>query len=356
LPLALCRTDEEHQGWDEFLQTCPGASYWQLHGWLSSYRPMGLQCDVLVHREAGNITAGAAFLAFNLPMKMGRVIILPHGPVVDPRSSLTAHDVLHALNHHFERLNAVYVQTWPHVAQSDIEGFNAYREAGYTGERLFHSHEFSSVLLEVDITRSQEQVLADARRNTRYYGRASQHTGLELRLGQSQQDLEACFQVWSENGEYHGFAPRPLSSYRIVMDRLISRGQGLLLQAFDGNQMAGAIMVLFVGRGAVYAAGAIRRKHASLLPAEFLHLAAMQQARERGLRTYDFNNWGSPGTAQFKRGFRPVETKWALPRTLVLRPRMARLVCWGERHAKPLLRGLARLKAKRARPVPSGGT
>lgn len=127
------------------------------------------------------------------------------------------------------------------------------------------------------------------------------------------------------------------------------RDQGILLQAWKGDEIAGAIMVLFVGQSAVYAAGAIRRAFASLHPAEFLHLAAMQAARERCLLSYDFNNWGSPGTAQFSGGFRPVEHKWAEPRTLVLCPMSARLIRWGETHARSIVRTVARLRAAKAR-------
>jgi len=350
LRISLCETADEFDAWDGFLQQCEGASYWQLYGWLSSYGPMGLTCEVMTGRDGGEIVAGAAFLSSKLPLGAGSIFLLPHGPVCAEAAGGAFEEILAGLNDYFARRRAIYVQVWPHVERDDAAGLARYARAGYTGAALFHSHEFSSALLAVDIgRRSEEQVLADARRNTRYYGRASRQTGLELRLGTSQDDLTTCYQVWAENGDYHNFPPRPLASYRVVMERLVMRDRGVLLQAWHGSELAGAIMVLFVGRCAVYAAGAIRRAHSERYPAEFLHLEAMRLARERGLLTYDFNNWGSEGTAQFKRGFRPVERCWAGARTRVMRPALARLVSWGEDRARPIVRKLARWRAERAR-------
>jgi lipid II:glycine glycyltransferase (peptidoglycan interpeptide bridge formation enzyme) len=344
----LCRNPAEFEAWDDFVESCPGAHYFQYHGWLSSYAPMGLECEVLTGTRGGRIVAGAAFVSFQIPLLPTRVFILPHGPVCRPGEAGAFAAIMTALEAHFRARNAVYVQAWPHVPTGDPAGFAPYAEAGYTGPRLFHAHEFGSTLLAVDIgSRSEEQVLAESRRNTRYYGRASRRTGLELRLGRSQEDLDECHRVWSETADHHGFSARPLSSFRIIVDRLVRRDKGVLVEARKDGELAGAILVLFIGGAAVYSAGGMRRSFAALHPAEFMHLEAMRIGRERGLQTYDFNNWGSEGTRLFKSGFRPREQEWEPPRTRLIRPLLARAAGWGERHCMHLLRRLARFRASR---------
>ena len=72
----------------------------------------------------------------------------------------------------------------------------------------------------------------------------------------------------------------------------------------------------------------------------------MRLPRERGVQTYDLNNWGSGTAAQFKRGFRPVEKTWAKPRSKVLRPMTTRLVVGVEKYGSKTIRKVFRRGAR----------
>ena len=308
---------------------------------------MGLDCHVLMLRRQGAIVAGAAFAYIRLPLIGGRIAILPHGPVCECPGGADWDDVMAALEQRFHNDKVVYVQMWPPVALGDEHGLEPCRRAGYVGRRLFDAHEFSSTLLSLDLTRSEDRLLSESRRNTRYYGRKSRTTGLRLHLGTSAEDLDRSYEVWKENGSYHGYHVRPRSSFAVVLDRLVCREKAFLIQAWKGDRLAGSILVLLAGRLVVYAQGGMRREYESCYPGEFMHLEAMRLGREHGCVAYDFNNWGTAGTRLFKSGFRPVECQWSLPMTKVYRPTLARLVSWGESRCRPLLRAIARRKANR---------
>jgi CelD/BcsL family acetyltransferase involved in cellulose biosynthesis len=118
-----------------------------------------------------------------------------------------------------------------------------------------------------------------------------------------------------------------------VLERLVRKGKGLLLQAQKDGELVGALCMVFVGGTAVYMMGGMRRSFSKLFPSEFLHMSAMRLARERGLQTYDLNNWGSASGAQFKRGFRPAQITWATPRSMVFRPMTTNLM-WESRSTR----------------------
>ena len=80
-PPKLCQTSQEFDAWDDFILHYPGAYYCQLFGWLSSYAPMGFDCEVMVQTEGGGIIRGAAFLSLQVPFLPGRIFILPHGQI-----------------------------------------------------------------------------------------------------------------------------------------------------------------------------------------------------------------------------------------------------------------------------------
>jgi lipid II:glycine glycyltransferase (peptidoglycan interpeptide bridge formation enzyme) len=345
--IRLCRTPGDFVAWDAFVGRVPGAHFLQLHGWLSSYEPMGARCGVLVQLEGGRIVAGCAFLSIRVPVLGRPIFIVPHGPVCESTDDGSWTGVMEALEAHVRRSGALYVQLWPHVARDDEAGLQPYLEAGYDGPRLFTAHEFGSTLLAVDLAgRTEEQLLAAFRRKTRYQCRRSLASGLELRLGTGHQDLRSSYALWAEAGRHHGFQLRPYAAFEIAFDRLVPKEQALLVQAWRGDAMAGSMLVVLAGRTASYLAGGVRRAFAALFPGEFMHLAAMRLARARGAATYDLVNWSTSGVAQFKRGFRPRECVWAEPRTKIYHSILARSVSWTERTFRPLVRRHARALAR----------
>ena len=343
MTIRLCNRDEDFDAWDEFLVRCPNGHFLQLHGWLSSFESMGFECEVMVQSDGGRIVGGAAFLSTKVPLLPARIFLMPHGPVCEDPDGPAWNELTEALDAHFRERGALYVQAWPQLEVDDEVGLERYRRAGYRGPQLLHVQEFIATRLAIDLAgRSEEEILAPARRETRRYCRKSQRTGLELRLGTTHADLVESHQVWKENAEHHGYAVRPFASCEIVMDRLVNKGKGLLIQAWKDDDLAGSMMVLFAGGVASYAVAAgTRRALSSCYPAEFMHLAAIRVAKERGMAMYDLNDWGAKGIAQFKRGFRPKVCAWAEPITKVYRPMPTRLITWGDSHLRLLLRKLA---------------
>ena len=101
---------------------------------------------------------------------------------------------MEALDNHFQRRGAIYVQIWPPVAKEDLTGLQCFVGAGYRGPELFKSHKFSSTLLAVDIGgRTQEKILAGFRKETRKNYRRSLKRGLELRLVRSHEEFRRSY-------------------------------------------------------------------------------------------------------------------------------------------------------------------
>lgn len=346
--LHLCQTPQEFDAWDEFVVRFPGAHYCQLYGWLSSYEAMGFECEVMVQSEGDRIVGGAAFVSIAIPFFAGRIFILPHGPLSDTPGGASWDMLMEALAEHFRGREAVYVQAWPPVACDDMHGLEHFVKAGYQGPALFKSHRFSSTLLAVDLVdRSEEEILAGFRRQTRYSCRKSLQTGLTLHVSKRLADLRCSYELLEANARYHGYRPRPYQSLVLAFQRLITKDRGMLIQARKGNELAGTLLVLFAGRIATYYAGATQREFRQCRPAEFMQLSAIRLAKERGMEIYDLMNWSTGGVAEFKRGFRPREYRWADPRTKMFKPAFARCLSWGENRLRPLARRLVRLRATR---------
>lgn len=347
----ICRSPADLDCWDEFVVGLPGAHYFQLYGWLSSYEAMGFRCEVMVQRAGDRITGGAAFASIGLPLGLGRIFVLPHGPILGDPDPGSWDALMSSLDEHFRESGAVLVQAWPHVLRDDGGGLRAWLDTGFAAPPFLRSHRFSSTLLGVDLAgRTDDDILGGFRHETRQHYRRAVKRGLEVRLGRSQEDLRALYELLQAAGRHHGYRPRPYRSLALAFERLVLKGRGFLVQVWKGSELAGAAMVLFAGRIATCYTSAVRRDLRWFCPAEFMQVSAMLLARDRGMEVYDLMNWTSDGVADFKRGFRPWERQWARPCTKVYRPRLARLVSWAEGRARPQLRQIARWRASRPAP------
>jgi hypothetical protein len=299
--------------------------------------------------EADRIVGGAAFLSMKIPLLTGRIFILPHGPLSRKLDDQSWDILMRALDEHFRARGAIYVQTWPPVAREGVAGLEPFLRAGYQWPALFRSHNFSSTLLAVDLAgRPEKEILASFRHETRHNYYKSLKRGVRLHLGTSHEDLRRCYNLIEENARYHGYEPRPYNSLAIAFDRLVKKDRGLLIEAWKGDELAGAIMVLFAGGTASYIVGATLRSLSKFCPSEFLHVSAMCLARDRGMAVYDLVNPGMKGD-QFKRGFRPRVCRWIEPRTKVFKPHVAQCLSWAERRFRPLIRQVTRWRANQRR-------
>lgn len=346
----LCRTPGALDAWDELVMRLPGAHYLQLHGWLSSYEAMGFECEVMCQLAGERMVGGAAVVSLKLPLGLGRIFVLPHGPVLADPTPRAWEALMAALDAHFRQRQAIFVQAWPHVARDDANGLESYLRAGYEGPPLFKGHRFSSTLLAVDLARrTEDEILNGFRSETRQHYRRAVKRGLAVRLGRTRDDLRRSYALLEEAGRHHGHRPRPYPSLAIALDRLVARDRGLLVQVWKDDELAGTMLALFAGRIATCYTSAVRRDLHWFCPAEFMHVSAMRLAKERGMEVYDLMNWTSDSVAEFKRGFRPRELDWAAPRTKVYRPRLARLLAWGEKRLRPQLRRIVGWRTARQR-------
>ena len=109
-----------------------------------------------------------------------------------------------------------------------------------------------------------------------------------------------------EYWRHQGYQQRPYQSLVIVFDRLImliKKDRGMLIQAWQENELGGTILLLFAGRTATCCGGGIRREFGRFYPVEFMYMSAMRLGKKRGRDIYDLANWVPKGVAQFKRGF-----------------------------------------------------
>jgi lipid II:glycine glycyltransferase (peptidoglycan interpeptide bridge formation enzyme) len=169
----------------------------------------------------------------------------------------------------------------------------------------------------VDLTGTEEELLARMKQKTRYNIRLAEKKGVTVRPWD---DLSAFHDMLLVTGERDGFGVHSERYYQRAYDLLYPKGMcELLLAEFDGKPLA-ALFVARHGARACYLYGASTDEERSRMPTYLLQWEAMKWAKERGSEEYDL--WGVPdedqetleanfesrrdglwGVYRFKRGF-----------------------------------------------------
>ncbi len=200
----------------------------------------------------------------------------------------------------------------------------------------------------VDLSGSEETILARMHQKTRYNIGLARRRGVEVR---SWDDPSSFAAMLRSTGDRQGFGVHSAAYYQDAYRLFFPRGECALLAAEREGARLAALMVFASGQGAWYLYGASLLHGREHMAPYLLQWEAIRWARSRGARWYDL--WGIPdrpevdleaefssrsdglwGVYRFKRGFggRWAQTvgAWEMP----LRPCLYRLYrLLGSRHA-----------------------
>ncbi|HSJ88856.1 MAG TPA: peptidoglycan bridge formation glycyltransferase FemA/FemB family protein [Anaerolineales bacterium] len=169
----------------------------------------------------------------------------------------------------------------------------------------------------VDISESEEKILARMKQKTRYNIRLAEKKGIMVRAWD---DLESFHKMMLVTGGRDGFSVHSFEYYQRAYELLHSKQMcEILLAEFESKPLA-ALFVARYGNRAYYLYGASTDEERNRMPTYLLQWEAMKWAKVRGCEEYDL--WGVPdedepaleanfekrhdglwGVYRFKRGF-----------------------------------------------------
>ncbi len=170
----------------------------------------------------------------------------------------------------------------------------------------------------VDLTASEDEILARMKQKTRYNIRLSARKGVTVRQGTAA-DLPVFNQLMQATGRRNTFGVHEPRYYQQAFELFSPDNVALWLAEYQEKPLA-AIIVFVNGPRAAYLYGASSNEERQRMPTYAVQWAAMRWARQRGCESYDL--WGVPdypeeeleaqfrgrddglwGVYRFKRGF-----------------------------------------------------
>jgi lipid II:glycine glycyltransferase (peptidoglycan interpeptide bridge formation enzyme) len=152
----------------------------------------------------------------------------------------------------------------------------------------------------IDLSASEEEMLARMKPKTRYNIRLSEKKDVSLRVG-TLDDLPMLYKVYAETSVRDGFVVRDENYYMTVWKSFLSNFQSFrlsnlpacepLIAEVEGQPVAAIFLFVFADR-AYYVYGMSRNLHREKMPTYLLQWEAMKRAKANDCAVYDL--WGAP--------------------------------------------------------------
>lgn len=263
-------------------------------------------------------TAVAMVLKRKVPRLPFSVLYVPKGPLFNYEDTAVAQAVLAWLERLAKQERAIFVKIDPEVVRyvgveqetatavgADTIKLLQQRGWGFADEQI----QFRNTV-EIDLTPSEEAILAGMKSKTRYNINLAMRKEVSVRAG-TVADLPQLAQMYQETSARDGFGIRPSAYYLDIWTDLHQNGIGHLLLAEYANEPIAAVYLVKSGAKAIYMYGASTEKERNRMPNYLLQWEAIRWAKSQNLKTYDL--WGAPdafneadrlwGVWRFKAGF-----------------------------------------------------
>ncbi|NUM25562.1 MAG: peptidoglycan bridge formation glycyltransferase FemA/FemB family protein [Candidatus Buchananbacteria bacterium] len=167
--------------------------------------------------------------------------------------------------------------------------------------------------LMLDLSKTQEELLAAMKPKTRYNIGLAMRKGVKIRVSSEISDIESFWQLMKQTAKRDGFSPHHKEHYKKMFE-VMSQDETvkLFLAEYDGKIVA-ANMISFFGKVAIYLHGATADMYRDVMAAYLLQWEAILAAKQAGYTYYDFGGTNGPsyynkkweGITRFKTGFGP---------------------------------------------------
>ena len=297
--------------WDAWLENSPGGGHiFQSYEWGEMKRTLNWRPVRLVLERDGRVAGLGQFLAYNTPLVPGVLMYCPKGPWLPWEDEEALRAFFGGVISAARREGAHTVKIEPEVLESQSRVKDLLSDAGFHRFRWAINHKTTMV---VDLSSSEQDLLANMKKGTRYGVRRAAREGVGVVEDNSPGAREIFWRMHDEMVERKNFWSRPRSYYSIMWRVMEDAGRAHLFFATHAGDRLAAALVLTFGSKCIYMLGVSTREKRNLQPAYLLQWETMKWAKERRFTHYDM--WGVPppdklneshplhGVYKFKVGF-----------------------------------------------------
>ncbi len=294
---------QDKKVWEEFLAKHREANFLQSWYWGEFHKNLG-HTIIRTGFYEGNKLSGV-MLAIVEKAKRANYLTVPAGPIINWDSKKETVAFKSAVENIAQENNCSFIRVRPQLGKS-ASSIELFKKLGFRNAPM-HLH--AQLTNQLDITKSEEELLANMRKATRYEIKKAQKTGIEIKESVNEKDIKKFYDLQVQTSKRQGFVP---FSYKFLSEQFnvfARSGNAILYSAYLNKKLLAQAFIIFYGDEAVYHYGASTEEGRKFPGSYLIQWNAILEAKKRGIKTYNF--WGVANDTHhrfynlsvFKRGF-----------------------------------------------------
>lgn len=298
--------------WDSFISSHPEANF--LHSWQWGEFQQSRNRLVLRRGVFDNQTLIGVYTGHVEPARRGKHLQVVGGPIIDWSDTDATAALFDDLREQAAQQHCVYARVRPQLEESP-DSYAQFKSLGLRKAPMYLSVELAGVL---DLTMSEEEILKGMRQRLRRALRKAEKNDITIETSTDPEAIHEFYRIQLETAGRHQFVAFGEDFLTKQFEAFARSGNAVLYTARHEGQVLAQNFMIFYGNEASYHYGVSTELGTKLSGAPLLHMQAMRDARERGIKRYNF--WGIVdeddtkhrfyGVSVFKRGFGVDELRY----------------------------------------------
>lgn len=336
------KTIKDKRIWEDFVINKDPGSFLQSWNWGETHKNLGEN----IHRKGffKNDELVGVMQLIKQSAKRGPHLLLPGGPLIDFLNERLRSAFVNEITQVCRQEKVWFVRARPELLNTRSNQ-DLFKNLGFIKAPM-HLHAENTWV--VDIDKTDEDLLYQMRKNTRYSVRKSLEQELEVEIVNDPSKVNILHELQKQTVERHGFVGFEKELFYEQLSNFGKDDQAALFLVKDKKSVVHvAAVIIFYGKHAFYHHSASTQQSRDNYASYFLQWKVMQEARRRGCNRY--NMWGvAPnkddrshrfyGVTIFKTGFGGKRIDW-LP-AQDYRINILYWMTYGFEHLRKLRRGL----------------
>ena len=297
---------DNQKKWDQFVTNQPEANFLQSWAWGDFHESRGKKVVRRAVLDNNNKIIGV-YVGQVETARRGTYLAIAGGPIINWGDSRLRKLVFDDIKNQATANSCVFARVRPQITETD-KNRTLFQKLGLRPAPIYLSVEYAGIL---DLTKSEEDILANASQGLRRKIRKANKNDIKVSVSENVDDIKIFYKIQLETAARQKFVEFSEDFLTKQFAAFQKYGEVKLYTAKLGDEILAQNFMIFYGNEASYHYGVSTELGTKYSGAPLLHLQAMRDARELGIKRYNF--WGitAPddvkhrfyGVSQFKRSF-----------------------------------------------------
>ena len=309
--------------WDNFINKLTPHTFLQTWEWGLAQESLG--CEIFrLGLFQNNKLKGVAFI-YKIKARRGSFLFCPHGPLLNYNEPGLFKALINYLKELGKKQGVDFVRISPLINNS-AKSLKIFKELGFHKAPIHMHPELAWIL---DITLSEEELLKNMKKRTRYSIKKAKKDGVKIVKSSNSDDIDTFYELYKQTAVRQDFIPFSKEYIKKEFNIFAAEDKALVFFADYHNELISTAIIIFSNGSGFYHHGASMRKYSNITASELLQWEAILEARDRGMKLYNF--WGiAPenaknhpwvGLSRFKKGFNGFSEAYLSAQDLILTPK-----------------------------------